>query len=107
MVLADNPGHDDMGNCHRKTSNDRKLPTTDLVNEQESRDVGGKLTDIDHSRQDKCHIVVDSKSGEECGCVVNESVDPGELNFDQYGSAGPFIALPAGRMEFQEPPKFA
>jgi hypothetical protein len=107
MVLADNPRHDDMGNCHRKASDDRKLPTTDLVNKQESRNIGDKLTDIDHSGQDKCHIIVDSKSGEKCRCVVDESVDPGELNFDQYSSTWPFIALPAERMESQELPTFA
>lgn len=75
VVLADNPGHNHMRDSHGTTTKNGKLATTNPVKEQECRDPGDELADVDHAAENEGHFVTLTKSSEEDGSVVNESVD--------------------------------
>ncbi|KAI6750449.1 hypothetical protein HG530_014730 [Fusarium avenaceum] len=79
IILTDNTGHDYMRNAHSNTSEDGELATAELIEEEESRNTCNKLADVNHTTENKGHLIVLTKSSEEDGGIVDESIDTREL----------------------------
>lgn len=85
VVLAHNTGHDHVRNTHSNTSEDRKFATSNLIKEEKSWNTSNELADVDHTAENKGHLVVLAESSKEDGCVVDESVDTRELLEERDG----------------------
>lgn len=79
-VLANNTGHNHVRNTHSKPSENSQLAPSDIIEEQEGWDAGHKLADINHTRQDKSHVVALAEGCKEGRRVVHKGVDPRELD---------------------------